>query len=538
MALSTSDTCVVPAQTGSYYTQTESANSGVSSATLSPEALAPIIAKLVANISQGLSVPGRKISQGCCGSEGTIQGRDNNAKPISSDEHGVFGSEEGGVGSGVDSSTEPGGHYQPPVHRVCGNEGDGEPSGKHSDSGHPETSHLASHGACGDDHCEPVAPRMSADDAIETLIKNFSLLAQNGLISADTLKKAAHGQLPDMPKSVQHAAQYLMAHPDVMNSTETALGRHNNNAREATKDGLISLSDLRLEKENRQRPAVNKPMTEAGAVHALQRNFMLLRNPSTGLISTSSLLHAAKGEFKADASPAEKAEAKKAAQFFIDHPDALTALETADGRRLGNSVWSKPDDLISLGDINSQIHSLDHRSEKTKKPQQHAMTEQEAIKDLQDSMKLLADPATGLISTSSLLHAAKGMFARDASPEDKVKAKKAAQYFIDHPAQLTSVDTAYGRKIGNHKAATPDDLISAADLSTEASNLAGKPAKENYIYWKDDTTGAAGSITDSPGDHRLLDALIDREMNSSDRFEMNDKHAYSSGMTPAPAKST
>ncbi len=216
-------------------------------------------------------------------------------------------------------------------------------------------------------------------------------------------------------------------------------------------------------------PTSDQGMTEDDALTSLAKHFDSLADPTTHLISTSTLLRAARGSFASDIGAGAAVETAASAQYFIDHPGDLHSLETAQGVASQNAAWATADNLISAADI-----AAEQEQWQSSLASDEEISVVDAVDTLSENFSLLVDPQTNLISTETLLRAARGDIYGDASYLQISRLQAAAQFMIDHPEALTSLETAHGRLVGNATWATADDYISAGDLQVEAARLHGE----------------------------------------------------------------
>ena len=342
----------------------------------------------------------------------------------------------------------------------------------------------------------PIAP-MTEADAVKGLMDNLSTLAdpETGTIDANALMRAAQGDLgegatatPEQMAQVKKSAQYFLDHPDKFRALETADGRRLGDKTLATPDGQITAGDLASEINELAHPGKAAPMTEAKAVKTLSDNFKMLADPKTGLFDTNDLMRAAQGKFRTPpGTPEQGQEVQKAAQYFLSHPAAFKTLETAAGKRLHNKRMATADGLVSASDLAAQANVLAHPTPVASKPvpastaptkptEPAAMTEAEATKALLDNYNVLQSPGKHLIDMDGLMRAAHGDLRGAVSPDQADRMKKAAQYFLDHPKEFKALETAQGRHKHNKRTATPDGLISKGDLKLYLQDLEKKDA--------------------------------------------------------------
>ena len=339
--------------------------------------------------------------------------------------------------------------------------------------------------------------------ALEGLAQNFDSIADpaTGYIDTNGLMRAAQGKFhtppatPARAKEAQQAAQYFLSHPEAFKALKTAAGHGLHDKRRATEDGRVSEADLSSRAavlgrhkhghghgrghghghgkvQKAQVHALRAPpMTEADATQALLDNFKTLQSPTKHLIDRDGLMRAAQGELGGSMPPAQAERMKKAAQYFLDHPDRLKSLETAHGRAIPVKGMATPDGLISAGDMQARLKEM------LQKTSTGFMTKADAVNGLIENLGLVADPKTGMIDADSLMRAAQGDFKGDATPEQKERAKQSAQYFLSHPKDFKELDTADGRRLHDPSTSTPDRKISAGDLAAEVSELAHHAAK-------------------------------------------------------------
>lgn len=346
-------------------------------------------------------------------------------------------------------------------------------------------------------------PPMTEAKAVKGLIDNLDLLAdpKTGLIDTNALMRGSQGMFKSLPSTpaqaqeAQKAAQYFLSHPQAFKALETADGRRLHNTQMATPDGEISAGDLAAranvlahptalaKKEVPAATASSEPavaMTEAGATKALLDNFNVLQSPGKHLIDKDGLMRAAHGDLRGAVAPDQAGRMKKAAQYFLDHPREFEALETAQGRHKHNKRTATPDGLISRGDLTLHLHELE---KKGIQPSGFSNTkaEAEAVDGLIDNLTLVANPRTGTINSDDLMRAAQGDFHGSATPEQKARAKKAAQYFLSHPAAFRALETADGKRRHDKSESKPDGEITAGDLASKANELANRSEVQETV---------------------------------------------------------
>lgn len=231
-------------------------------------------------------------------------------------------------------------------------------------------------------------------------------------------------------------------------------------------------------------PATVAANNDAVAAHAaalagLQENFALIADPVSHLATHDSLVKAANGTLTGpDGKPVDNPALAKAAQYFIDHPDEFTSMETAQGRTRGIATYTTPDQVFGERDIVFEKIRLSNVAVPV--PAAPDDPHKLALDGLSDNYSLLAGD-NGFISKATLEDAAKGILppghAGTVTPYQMATIKKSAQYFLDHPDEFLSLETARGTnmlpKDSNSESAmgqaAADGFVSSSDLAVESN---------------------------------------------------------------------
>lgn len=150
----------------------------------------------------------------------------------------------------------------------------------------------------------------------------------DGGLNVDTLRRAASGEFGPDKADFQRSAQYFLDHPEQLKALDTARG-----AGPTPADGYISEGNL-YAREQQFEP----PMMRENALSMLDELDRAFFN-SDGFLTKETLQKGANGGFGEGAQ-------QQAAQYFLDHPDEFTALETAWG-----TGEKHPDGLASYDDL-------------------------------------------------------------------------------------------------------------------------------------------------------------------------------------------